>query len=329
MIETVSRPPVPAQAVCDVTIIVTCYNHQAFVEQCLESLAAQTVAPRQVIIVDDASSDASAEVIERWLAQSGKAWSFIHHDVNRGLCPTLNEALALVEGKYYCHLSADDWQEHDRLERQVGVFETLPDDVAFMVSDFREVEAGGGILVDHDFSRRFGDLAVQSDSTALLARLLSENVIPAPAVMMRTHLVRDAGGYDEELDFEDYDLWLRLATTHQMGYAPGIVASYRVVGSGMSRNPRRRARFLGSEAAMLAKHIGSTPENDATITRRLLAIAGGLLELDATTEVRTVLGYASAASKDPWVHRMHRLARRPGGVRSLKKRHGMQFGLAP
>lgn len=312
----------------DVAVIVTSYNHQAFVEQCLDSIAAQTRAPQQVIVIDDRSTDDSANVIERWLADNANDYRYLRHADNLGLCASLNEALALVDSEFYCHVSSDDWEAPDRLERQVAAFEKSGPDVALVVSDIREVDAGGGTIADHDFAPRLGPLDTPSRRSDLLSRLLKENVIPAPGVMIRTAAARAVGGYDENLFFEDYDLWMRLAGKFDVVHAPGVAANYRVVGSGMLRNPQRRVGLLTSEATMLAKHIDSSSANNETIALRLVDIAGDLIELRAVSAVRTVLGYAASASADPWIRAAQRTAERPRGLLRLERTQAERFGIA-
>jgi len=313
---------------CDVTLAVTSYNHQEYVEQCLDSIFAQTRRPRQVIVIDDSSRDDSADVIERWLAGHGEPYEFVRHESNRGICASLNEALQKAEGKYFCQISADDWEQPNRLERQVAAMEASTDDPALIVSDIREVDGGGGTLADHDFGKRIGNVIGAAKQSALLGRLLAENVIPAPGVLLRTDRIREIGGYDENLAFEDYDMWLRLATRFPIAYEPGVVANYRVLASSMLRDPKRRAAIIASEADMLSKHIGDKPENNEIIARRLLLLAGELLEIGVTVDFRHVLKLAISASDEVWMRNVIRTLMLPGGLSRVRRRYADRFGLA-
>ncbi|MEP6482196.1 MAG: hypothetical protein ABJA94_09340, partial [Rhodoglobus sp.] len=127
--------------------------------------------------------------------------------------------------------------------------------------------------------------------------------------------------------FEDYDMWMRLAVDYSLAYSPGLVACYRVVGTGMFRNPKRRAALLRSEAAMLAKHIGLSAEDDGTIARRLIELASELSKLEATPAVRDVLRWAYAASPQQWIARALRTIRLPGGLRRIKRTYARRLGL--
>jgi len=311
----------------DVTVVVTTYNHQAYLEQCLDSIAAQTQTPLQVIVIDDFSQDDSPNLIEHWLKETDEKYLFLRHERNMGLNSSLNEALALAIGRYFLHVSADDWAEPDRLERQVGALEKAGEQTAIVVSDIREVSAGGMTVVNHDFRERLSPVAGALTHSDALMCLLAENVIPAPGVLMRTALVREIGGYDPSLAFEDYDLWLRLSSNYAIAYEPGIVSNYRVVDSGLTRNRTRRISMLLSEAEMLAKHAGQSQEQDIVIGRRLVRIAGSVLEFEDGPAFRRVMGTASIVSNEPWLRRARRSSSRRGGLALIRKHEAEKFGL--
>lgn len=312
----------------DLTVVVSCYNHQAYIEQCLESVAAQTAIPRQVIIIDDCSRDESAAVIQSWLGDHDLDYIFIRHEKNLGVCATLNEAIALAEGTYFCHVSGDDWEDPDRFRHQVEVFDTLDPDVALLVGDIREVNAGGGTITEHDFSDRVARVVGSATGDDMLAALLAENVIPAPGTMLRTEALRAVGGFDESLAFEDYDMWMRLSAHYRVAYAQGIVCNYRVVDSGLTRNIDRRVSVLSSEADMLAKHIGNSRATDEIITSRLLPIAGEIMLLGSVSGTRHVLGQAVTSSHSaPWIRNAYRTSRNKQGIASLLASRSKDFGL--
>ncbi len=306
-------------------VIVTSYNHQAYVEQCLDSIAAQTRSPHRVIVVDDFSTDDSANVIQWWLSTNKKEYEFIRHERNLGLCASLNEALALVDADYFIHVSADDWVEKDRIEVQSRAFDLEDETTALIVGDIRETDAGGVTLANHDFAKRLGHLTGEVMQPMLLHHLLIENVIPAPGVMMRTKLVREVGGYDESLSFEDYELWLRLSVKYSIAHLPKIVANYRVVNSSLTRHSGRRVSLLASEAAILARRIGINEMNDSVISQRLVNIAIQLIELGDIRALRKVMESASRASQDPCVRQATKTILGPFGLSRIRSRYGDKF----
>lgn len=325
---TMTTPAKSLPSPADVTVIVTSYNHQAYLEQCLDSIAAQTRRPAQVIVIDDFSQDDSADLIEHWLREASQNYTFLRHEHNMGLNASLNEALAITDGRYFLHVSADDWAEPDRIERQLGALEIADERTAIVVSDIREVNAGGMTIVDHDFTSRLRPITGADSQPDALLYLLVENLIPAPGVLMRTALVLEIGGYDPRLAFEDYDLWLRLSARYSIAYEPGIVTNYRVVDSGLTRNRGHRVSMLLSEADMLVKHSGQNRKQDDVIWLRLVRIAGAILELQEAAAFRRVLGMAMAVSTEPWLRRARRTSVRRGGMKSIRRHQAKQFGLA-
>src|ERR1700745_29986 len=83
-----------------VTAIVLSYNQSRFVWETLESVRAQTHQSMQLIIVDDCSSDDSVGIIGHWIQHNKMDCTFIRHQENRGICKSLNDALAVASGKY-------------------------------------------------------------------------------------------------------------------------------------------------------------------------------------------------------------------------------------
>lgn len=107
-----------------VTIIVPCYNHQRFIADCLESIVAQAYSPLQVIVIDDGSSDKSAEIARTLSKQYG--FEFFEQS-NQGLIATINRGLSLAKGKYYCVFASDDVMTLGRLKIQVEFLEKNPE----------------------------------------------------------------------------------------------------------------------------------------------------------------------------------------------------------
>jgi glycosyltransferase involved in cell wall biosynthesis len=112
-----------------VSVFVGCYNHSRFVLETLESVRSQTYPSIELIIWDDRSTDESPEVIRSWISDNSIECVFIEHAVNRGLCKSLNEALALASGKYVAMVSADDLWMPERIARQVEILENAASNV--------------------------------------------------------------------------------------------------------------------------------------------------------------------------------------------------------
>ena len=266
------------------SVLLTSYNHERFVTDALESVAAQTFADFELIVTDDCSDDGSAAVIRAWLDRTGFPATFIVNETNLGITTVRNNALRVARGRLVCSLAGDDFYEPDRLAVQVGAFEPCDDAVAVVYGDVRIVDEGGAV-VEPSFLRRPGRPWPPPEGR-VWSRLLADNFIPAPGVMMRRDAIDDVGGYDESLVYEDYDMWLRLADRFEFRYVDACVSNYRVVPSSLSRAPSRRRELAECDVRILLKWRGRSVESDVVVARRLWDVGWELAARDRTEGLR-------------------------------------------
>ncbi|MBK6804708.1 MAG: glycoside hydrolase family 99-like domain-containing protein [Betaproteobacteria bacterium] len=139
----------PPRDVSGVSVVMPVYNHERFLDRTLASVAAQTLAPCELVAVDDGSSDGSAAAIERF-ARSAPFPVTLVRQRNRGAHVALNRGLALARGRTVALLNSDDEFHPQRLERMVA---TLGDDAGFAFSDAE--------LIDDDDRPARGDHAAK------------------------------------------------------------------------------------------------------------------------------------------------------------------------
>ncbi|WP_203568008.1 glycosyltransferase family 2 protein [Aestuariimicrobium ganziense] len=251
------------------TAIVISYNHEAYVTQCLASVVDQTTQVDRVIFVDDASRDGSAAAASQYLAQSGIDHLVLAHEQNRGLCSGLNEALSHVDTEFYFYISADDTMEPHRLGQQLRHLARLPSSCAACYSDAYRIDATGDRLPEV-FSEHYRWPDAERRQGNIFGQLLLNNWIPAPSVLLRTAAVREVGGYDEDLFYEDYDLWLRLAERHTFAVVNEPLVSHRVLDTSLgsvefgAANPR----FLRALVRTFGKHVDH-PEHSTLASDQL------------------------------------------------------------
>lgn len=221
-----------------VTVIALCYNHARFLAQCLDSIAAQTCQDFELIVTDDCSRDESAALIAAWLAEHRPQARFIRHERNAGLCATLNEALAAARGEFISMIATDDTWEPDKIARQLAAMRAAPAGTAVVYSDAWQMDEGGTRLAEGFIEHHRPGFAPPSGR--IFAQLASANFIPAMATLIRHAALQAAGGYDERLTYEDYDMWLRLAAEWDFLYCPGKLANYRLVATSIVRTTFRQ-----------------------------------------------------------------------------------------
>ncbi|HCJ7896604.1 TPA: glycosyltransferase family 2 protein, partial [Acinetobacter baumannii] len=104
-----------------VSIIIPCYNHANFVQDCIQSVIAQTYQNIELIIIDDGSKDETVEKIQKLVTQCTERFVKFEfrHRPNKGLSATLNEALEWCQGEYFSAIASDDMMLNDKIEIQI------------------------------------------------------------------------------------------------------------------------------------------------------------------------------------------------------------------
>ena len=225
-----------------VTAIATCYNHAPFVIESLDSIRHQTYSPIQLIITDDHSTDDSDALITEWIDRHHVFCTYLRHRTNKGLCRTLNEALAIANGKYVALLATDDLWVSDKLEHQVGLMEQLPENVGVLYSNALAIDEGGATL--GYIEQHTATWPVEGD---IFAQLTDRNCIPPMTTLVRRSCYETVGSYDERLCFEDWDMWLRIAQRYHFAFSPKVYAKRRIVSTSMS------STLLKSESPMMLR----------------------------------------------------------------------------
>lgn len=261
------------------TLVAACYNHARYVTACLESIAAQTTTNFDLIVTDDASTDGSQELLAAELDRLGLTARTIFTTTNRGICATFNVALAEVRTSFVAFLSTDDVLAPNRMERQLQLFASLPDDVAFIYGDMPVIDDEGRLDGGHFYGARMGN-RYRADRLGMYEELLRGNFIAAPSVMMRTEALRGVGGYDERLIYEDYDVWCRLAQHYRAATYDEPLVYYRR-GVSESGGPSlsddlmasRSGEYYLSTLRALSKHLGQSRHLDRIIAGRAYSYA--------------------------------------------------------
>jgi glycosyltransferase involved in cell wall biosynthesis len=256
-----------------VSVLVQTYNHEPYIDQCLESLTRQTFRDFEVVIVDDASSDGTVDRVRAWLGRASVAARLVVNERNRGICASRNIGLCQCRGRFVAGLAGDDYYEPEKLEWQHAFFTTLNQTVAAVFGRARVISVEGRQL------RVWFEDEVPPEGH-VFERLLRGNFLPAPTIMVRRAALDEVGWYDETLFHEDYDMWLRLASRYEFRYLPRILTNYRVVPTSASRSPSNRARLYESSVRSLLKWYGRDVTTDAVVIRRARRSALAALALD-------------------------------------------------
>ena len=225
-------------AIPTVSVLMPVYNDGAYVAQAIESILAQTFADFEFVIVDDGSTDATAEILADF-AKRDERIRVLTHERNAGIVAALNRGLDACRGRYVARMDADDIALPHRLAIQVA-----------RMDEARDVVVLGGSLEYIDADGR--DLGIRRDC-AIRRSPLAANPMLHPTVLIRRQALQ-AGKlrYQERFRYaEDYYLWLELGRGGQLDAVDDVVLKYRL-SAGASRMKHLKAMLWATVRAKFA-----------------------------------------------------------------------------
>lgn len=214
-----------------VSIVIPCYNHEQFVQDCIQSVIDQTYENIELIIIDDGSKDDSVLKIQEMLGECENRFiNFeFRHRVNKGLSATLNEALEWCRGKYLAPFASDDKMCEFRIEKQVNYFNSVKDEnVAGVFGGYYSIDNNNNIL-DTVISgyKEYDNLKI----------IMHQFELPAPTALLKTVTVREVGGYRPDIKIEDWFMWLKLTESNgKLVYMSEVLCYYRSHSNNFSKN---------------------------------------------------------------------------------------------
>jgi len=222
-----------------VSVVVPVFNGEAFLRESLDSILGQTYAPREVIVMDDASTDSTPEIV----ASYGNAVRYVRQLANRGQFGNVNDGLALATSDLVGVFHADDVYLPQMLEREVSWLAAHPEAGAVFCTD---------VFIDAE-GREFGRLELPAevsgarvlDYAAVVNALLTHTntFLRCPTALVRAHVYRELGGYRDARfkNTSDVDMWLRIARRYPIGIVDEHLVRYRR-GHGSSSERYHRVR---------------------------------------------------------------------------------------
>jgi glycosyltransferase involved in cell wall biosynthesis len=220
-----------------VSVIIPVYNGARWIGQALRSAFAQTYRDFEVIVVDDGSTDDLDAALAEWTGRI-----IFERQANGGPGSARNRGLARANGRFVAFLDADDEWLPDKLALQVQYFERYPQTgllhTALVGDTLGRAETGGD--------------GMPPPENVFCGLFHTDFFIRTLTVMAPRAVVLEAGGFDErrEIHVEDWDLWLRIAARHPIGYLPRRLALHR---QGGHMSTAFEKTFAG-QALVIEKH---------------------------------------------------------------------------
>ncbi len=202
----------------DISVIMSVYNGESFLEETLESVINQTFKNWELIVINDCSKDSTAEILEKFSKKDERIKVYTN-EVNLKLPASLNKAISLSKGKYVARMDADDICLPERFEKQFNFMEENSD---VQLSSCKFLTVKNGVYAP-------GGTGGRCDCDAINAMLLMSNPILHPGVIAKAEVMKQFN-YDTTLTCtEDLELWTRLATNNKkIQILPEYLLIYRL-----------------------------------------------------------------------------------------------------
>ena len=218
-----------------VSVVIPAYNAASFIGATLVSAAHQTYARLEIIVVDDGSTDRTAEVVRAFAAHDPRVT--LLQQARAGVAAARNHGIRVAQGSLIAPLDADDLWERTKIERQVAQFRAADDQLALVYTWSHSIDDEGRIM-------RWETNRPEGEGRVFL-QLIEANIIGnGSAPLMRKDRVIEAGGYDTELraqgaeGCEDWKLYLALAERYDFAVIRACLVGHRQTREMMSRNHR-------------------------------------------------------------------------------------------
>jgi glycosyltransferase involved in cell wall biosynthesis len=223
-----------------VTIIAICYNQADYVLATLNSIKQQTYPAIQLIIADDASADATPQLVREWININWPDAVFIAHKVNNGITKNLNSAIPFVKGSYVKQIGCDDIMEPDAIEKVIAAFDGLPEDYGVVYTDMHRINESGALIDDMGLIEKRGHPVYSGE---VYLQMIQKPFITSASIIFKKWVLDKLGGFNEKVFYEDHDFYLRAARVCKFYYLNQKTIQYRVH-SGSLINSSSRIKYF-------------------------------------------------------------------------------------
>lgn len=196
-----------------ISVVIAAYNAAATIVRAVESCLRQTVLPLEIIVVDDKSSDTTAEILQQY----GNTVTVIALKENSGPAAARNAGIEKASGNFIAFLDADDYWLPEKIERVTHLFMERPD-VTFLYHDYAVRRSGDRQPFAPNLETGRNTHNPIDLKAVRFFKMLLRNPMATPCVVVKK---QDSLRFDEKLRYmEDYELWLRLAEVQKIWHLP-------------------------------------------------------------------------------------------------------------
>jgi glycosyltransferase involved in cell wall biosynthesis len=251
-----------------VSVICLCYNQGKYVVEALDSVLNQKYKNIELIIADDCSEDNSVEIIENWIKKHPNIPCIINK-TNLGNTKTFNKAFALAKGDYIIDLAADDILLPDCVEKQINVFLNSEIKNIGLVYGNVELISENNISLGYYYELNSEKKAIKKPASGdiYLEMLSQSSMICSVSAMIKREVLERLNGFDENLAYEDLDVWIRASRVYNFEFIDSVIVQKRdlknSLGSQFYKKLNSRTRKINYSSFLVIKKAMALNKNNA------------------------------------------------------------------
>jgi glycosyltransferase involved in cell wall biosynthesis len=206
-----------------ISVIIPTYNRAQFIRRAIKSVLLQSFGDYELIVIDDASSDQTQQILEH---MNDKRIKIIRHEKNKGAPAARNTGIMASKGEYIGFLDDDDEWLPDKLKEQLKLFETSGNEAGLIYSGFYYVSGRNNRILSNITPIKKGNLYPD---------LLRRNILGSPTPLVKRNCFDKAGLFDEKLpSCQDWDMWIRISKYYKFDFVPDALSKVYVHGKQIS-----------------------------------------------------------------------------------------------
>lgn len=226
----------------NVSVVIPVFNGEQTIKRALDSVFAQTFSDFEIIVVDDASSDRTIELVEQY---DSDRLTIIRSVENRGAGAARNRGIAAARGRWVAFLDADDAWRPDKLARQIELLEQSGQSAAACATGYKIDKNGRRFIINLNLTPEDFRKAIIFGCT----------ISPGSTLLLERYVFDEVGGFDEAFRrLEDWDWLLRFSERYNMQFLPDPLADIFLTQNKSSNDHDTTERILDGIRRMRKKH---------------------------------------------------------------------------
>jgi glycosyltransferase involved in cell wall biosynthesis len=217
-----------------VSVIMSVHNGEQWLKEAIDSIVHQTYGTWEFIIIDDASNEATQNILRSYTDSRIKIF---RKEVQQGLTKNLNTAINLCKGEFIARMDGDDISLPERFEKQIN----------YLCANESLSGCAGWVLFINERSEIIGKWEDERryNTPAQIARvIIQKNILAHPSVMFRSEIMRQFMYNEQQTHSQDWDLWLRLsANDKKIAKLKEVILLYRIHNKSITVTSKTKSIF--------------------------------------------------------------------------------------